>query len=62
MAQSHMTSSRALESFVNRSGQYLMQIEDNTVAGSPYLLDEFEKGDLHLMGVWYKDIDLRYDI
>jgi len=62
VAQLPLSTMQSLDGYVNRSGKYLMQLgDDETVEGSPYLEDEFKKGDLKLGGDWYRDVDMRYD-
>lgn len=52
-----------LETFVNRSGKFLMQLgDDGSIEGSRYLADDFIKGKIYLDSSWYEDTNLKFDI
>jgi len=57
-----LSTMQSIEGRINSSGEYLMQIgDDETVLGTPYINEDFMKGDIKMGGEWYEGVDLRYD-
>lgn len=53
----------SLESFSTSYGRFLMRVIDpKDIEGTPYLFDEFDLGRIHMNGIWYDELKLRYDV